>query len=86
MTTYKIKQGDTLSGIAKRHGVTVSAIQKANSNLIQNVNKISVGWVLNIPSKGSETHYEEIGKAFEKALKDVQNLKSVQKLNALLGG
>lgn len=86
MTTYKIKQGDTLSSIAKRYGVSVTSIQKANSNLIKNVNKISVGWVLNIPSKASETQYEEIGKAFEIALNDIQKLKSVQRLERLIGG
>lgn len=86
MIRHKVKQGDTLSSIAKRYGVTVSDIQKANSALILNIHKIAVGWVLNIPSKGSELRYEEIGRAFETALKDIQNLKSVQTLERLLGG
>ena len=38
--------------------------------------------VLKIPLKAS---YEEIGKAFEKALNEVDNLKSVQTLYELIG-
>ena len=28
---YKVRRGDTLSGIAKRHGVTVASIQQINT-------------------------------------------------------
>lgn len=31
--SYKIRKGDTLSGIAKRHGTTVAALQRANPGL-----------------------------------------------------
>lgn len=85
MTVYKVKQGDTLSSISKRYGVSVSELQKANSKLIKDINKISVGWVLSIPSKASEKHYEEIGRAVETALNDIKKLKSVQRLQSLLG-
>ena len=47
--TYKVKQGDTLSTIAKRFGVTVDQILAANKN-IKNPNKIAVGDVIVIPS------------------------------------
>lgn len=40
-TKYKIKQGDTLSGIAKQYGTTVKDLQKANN--ISNPNKIYAG-------------------------------------------
>ena len=46
--TYTIKQGDTLSTIAKRFGVTVDAILAANKN-IKNPNKIAIGDVIVIP-------------------------------------
>ena len=85
MITYTVKTGDTLSKISKRYNVSILDLQKANSNLIKNVNKISVGWVLKIPSECSENKYEEIGRAFETALNDIRKLRSVQKLEALIG-
>ena len=44
--TYKVVWGDTLSGIAKRYGTTVSYLAKLNN--IRNVNLIYVGQVLKI--------------------------------------
>ena len=46
---YTVKKGDTLSAIAKKYGVTVDAIVKANN--IKNKNIIRVGTVLEIPVK-----------------------------------
>lgn len=46
-TKYKIKQGDTLSGIAKRNNTTVQALAKANN--ISNPNRIYAGQDLIIP-------------------------------------
>lgn len=45
--TYKIKSGDTLSGIAATYGTTVKAIAKLNK--IEDPSKIRVGQVLKIP-------------------------------------
>lgn len=47
-TYYAVQKGDTLSGIAKKYGTTVSAIQKLNSSLIKNVNLIQVGWRIRV--------------------------------------
>jgi LysM repeat protein len=47
MTTIRVKSGDTLGAIARRHSTTVGAIAKANG--IKDVNKISVGQSLKIP-------------------------------------
>ena len=47
--TYVVKSGDTLSGIAKKYGTTVSAI--ASASAVTNVNRISIGQKLTIPSK-----------------------------------
>jgi lysozyme len=44
----RFRSGDTLSGIAKKYGTTVSAIQKLNSSLIKNVNLIQVGWRIRV--------------------------------------
>ncbi len=46
---YTVKKGDTLSSIAKKYGVTVDAIVKANQ--IKNKNLIRVGSVFEIPVK-----------------------------------
>lgn len=83
MTTYTVKKGDSLSKIAEKFGTTVTAIQKANSNKIKNVNDIRVGWVLKIPVSED---CEKIRTQFRTALKDVQNLSSVKKLKEMLGG
>jgi LysM repeat protein len=47
---YRVVYGDTLSGIALRHGVTVTAIARANG--IANVSFIRAGQVLRIPGGG----------------------------------
>lgn len=82
MTKYTVKSGDTLWGIAKKmlgDGNKYPSIMKAN-NLKDTV--IRQGMVLNIPSG---TSYEELGRAFEKAMKDVDNLDSVSKLYEMIG-
>ena len=47
--TYKVKQGDTLSGIAARHGVTVSQISKANR--FSDKHMIKAGQTIIIPGR-----------------------------------
>lgn len=84
--TYKVVKGDTLSKIAQRFGTTASEIQKANSALIKNVNRLSVGWVLKIPISEPPKDYAAIGKQYETALRDVRNLPSVKKLCTMLEG
>ncbi|RKH47105.1 LysM peptidoglycan-binding domain-containing protein [Corallococcus llansteffanensis] len=51
--SYTVRSGDTLSGIASRHGTTVSALAKANH--ISNPNKIYVGQKLTIPGRSGGT-------------------------------
>jgi spore coat assembly protein SafA len=46
--TYVVQQGDTLSGIARRFGVSLSDLEKANPQ-ITNPNRIFPGQVINIP-------------------------------------
>jgi LysM repeat protein len=86
LTKYTVKPGDTLWGIAKKYlgdGNKYKEILKANG-LKDTV--IRSGMVLNIPSGvNNSTSYEDIGKAFEKALNDVDNLQSVKNLYKLIG-
>lgn len=54
--SYRIKSGDTLSGIASRYKTSVSALMKANPQ-IKDANKIYAGRSLNIPgSRDSFDH------------------------------
>jgi murein DD-endopeptidase MepM/ murein hydrolase activator NlpD len=52
--TYKIKPGDTLSAIAKRNGISLAQLLKANPQ-ITNPDKIQVGQVVNLPDTSTET-------------------------------
>lgn len=83
---HVVVSGETLSMIAKKYGVTVSAICQANS-FIKDRDYIRVGWELSIPvSNGSKSYYEELGRAFEAALRDVENLPNVDKLLSKMEG
>jgi murein DD-endopeptidase MepM/ murein hydrolase activator NlpD len=53
MSAYRIRTGDTLSGIAGRYGTSVSALMKANPS-IKNANLIYAGRTLNIPGGRDE--------------------------------
>jgi membrane-bound lytic murein transglycosylase D len=46
-TSYRVRSGDTLSTIARRHGTSVTAITRANG--IRNRHRISIGQVLKVP-------------------------------------
>lgn len=51
-TTYTVRPGDTLSVIARRHGVSLAALAQANN--LTNPNALRIGQVLTIPgSAGS---------------------------------
>lgn len=51
---YIVSEGDTLSEIAKKYGVTVSAL--ASLNQISNINLIYIGQVLKIPVNSASTN------------------------------
>ncbi|MDB4626611.1 LysM peptidoglycan-binding domain-containing protein [Akkermansiaceae bacterium] len=50
---YRVKGGDTLWGIAKSNGVSVSRLQSANPGL--NPSRLKIGTSLNIPGKKKST-------------------------------
>ena len=52
--SYSVRSGDTLSGIAARHGVSLSALTAANPQ-IRNPNLIHPGQKINIPGGGKPT-------------------------------
>lgn len=47
--TYRVRRGDNLTGIARRHGVTISAIKRANG---LRSDRIRAGATLRIPARG----------------------------------
>ncbi len=49
--TYRVRAGDTLGGIAARHGTTVAALARANG--IRNPSLIRIGMRLTVPAGGS---------------------------------
>jgi hypothetical protein len=49
MPQYKVQSGDTLSGIAAQHQVSVNEIKSSNK-IITDVNHIETGWTLDIPA------------------------------------
>src|SRR3954452_7027925 len=48
---YTLRRGDTLGGVARRLGVSVDALARANN--IKNPDKIQAGRTLAVPPKGS---------------------------------
>jgi len=86
--TYTVKKGDTLGKIAQKHGVTVSALKRANS-LRHNV--IYAGRKLKIPGNGGEpavatatTHIVRNGDTLHKiALKYGVTVEALKRLNRL---
>ena len=51
--THTVQKGDTLWGISRKYGCTVSDIAAANSDLIKDPNLIHPGWQLQIPQGGA---------------------------------
>ena len=52
--TYVVKSGDTLGGIARRHGVSLGALLEANKMTMQDAKKLTVGRKLVIPAAGKK--------------------------------
>lgn len=76
---YTVKEGDTLTGIAKKFDTTVGALHEANKTLVRNIHILKVGWVLNIPTKTVD-----VSTALNKCLKDIENLDSFKTLETML--
>ncbi len=53
--TYTIQRGDTLSAIARQHGISLSELLAANPQ-VRNANLVYPGDKLDIPSSGGGTH------------------------------
>jgi LysM repeat protein len=49
MSTYRVKQGDTLYSIARRHGLTEAALRAANPDVIPT--RMSAGQEIRIPAR-----------------------------------
>lgn len=49
--SYTVVTGDTISSIAKRHGISSAALMQANGLTKATADKLSIGQTLNIPTK-----------------------------------
>lgn len=92
-TTYTVKRGDTLSGIAAKYGTTVSNL--ASLNNIKNVNRIYVGRVLKIAGTVSTPQYytvvsgdnlTKIAKKFGTTVNVLVNLNGIKNPNLIRVG
>ena len=83
---YTVKKGDTLTAIAKKYKVTLSALIKENG--IINSNLIRVGQQLVIPAATATTtdgpDYGAIGKQVVTVISDIEKLASYKKLVEML--
>lgn len=62
-STYTVRSGDTMSGVAKAQGVSLQALIEANPQL-SNVNRIAVGQTLNLPGASiAPEHVPAAGRA-----------------------
>lgn len=91
--TYTVKAGDTLSGIAAKHGTTYQVLAAYNG--ISDPNRISVGQVIKIPGNGTtaaqkpaqRTHTVQKGESLwsiaEKHLGNGNRYREIKSLNGL---
>lgn len=82
--TYKVKSGDTLSGIASKYGLSVDKLVKWNN--IKNKNVISIGQVLKLkkPTSTSKTITVKSGDTLsELAVKYGTTVAKIKSLNGL---
>ena len=54
MVEYKVVSGDTFSGIAKKHGVTLKDVVSANPDI--NPNRIRPGMLVNVPAEPTKSN------------------------------
>jgi len=87
-TTYKVKKGDTLSGIAQKFHTTVSKLKSLNK--IKNVNFIRIGQTIKIQAKSQTTtiaaKYHKVVKGdtlWDIAKKNKTTVKKLKSLNNL---
>ena len=91
-TTYKVKSGDTLSGIAQKFGTTTKALQ--NLNGITNPNKIYAGQVLKVKGTAKTSTYtvksgdtlSGIASKYGTTTKALQNLNGITNPNLIYAG
>lgn len=74
---YKVKSGDTLTAIAGKYNTSVQEIQRANPDLIKDVNKIRIGWELTIPTPSAEESFKQL---FQQAVEKVAEIPEVKEL------
>jgi LysM repeat protein len=67
-TTYTVVRGDTMSGIARKLGVSLASLISANPQ-VTNPNVISIGQVLNVPGEGGTASNPSTGRVGDQVLR-----------------
>lgn len=78
MTYVQVKKGDTLSAIAKKHGISMDGIKRVSYEDIRNKNRISQGEVLLLP-KATKKPTPAKSKTITYTIKKGDNLTSIAK-------
>lgn len=92
LTTYSVKSGDTLGGIAGKFGIAASTIYWANKAQIKNPSSIRVGQKLLIPpidgllvKVGTKTTLASLAKAYNVATQDIVDTNNLPDTTLVLG-
>ena len=76
MSIYNVKSGDTLGKIAQQNNVSVDELAKLNPE-IQDINKISIGQTIKLPTKKEETPTTKSIESEKALLASIQEEKKV---------
>lgn len=94
MVLYTVKNGDTLSGIAKAHGLPMNSIARMQPVAITNKNMIATGDILAIPAPLEDVLYmvksgdtlSAIAKRYGVTVADIQKRNNLADPNKIFPG
>ena len=85
-SSYTVKRGESLSGIAAKHGVTTSALMKANGLNSKSAARIYAGQKLTIPGKASANSGSKAATATTHTVKSGETISSIAMKHGLTTG
>lgn len=85
-SSYTVKRGESLSGIAAKHGVTTAALMKANGLNSKSAARIYAGQKLTIPGKASAKSGSKAATATTHTVKSGETISSIAMKHGLTTG